>query len=163
MIPAMSACKTDVIGIPLYLGANSLIITVFGEEEQPGDGCEHALELVDRAAIAAAFPAEHPPCLHLCHGVLDGGADLAEDRVEFTLPVQEFRSAEALEWHDPDAVDSYVAEVGASIACGHGFLKCFLEAGGLERNTSDFRCLGHSGVLPVLCSPPASESVFALV
>src|SRR5216684_5400903 len=88
------------------LGANSLIITVFGEEEQPGDGCEHALELVDRAAIAAAFPAEHPPCLHLCHGVLDGGADLAEDRVEFTLPVQEFRSAEALEWHDPDAVDS---------------------------------------------------------
>src|SRR5712691_12663373 len=74
-------------------GANSLIITVFGEEEQPGDGCEHALELVDRAAVAAAFPAEHPPCLHLCHGVLDGGADLAEDRVEFTLPVQEFRSA----------------------------------------------------------------------
>ena len=67
------------------LGANSLIITVFGEEEQPGDGCEHALELVDRAAVAAAFPAEHPPCLHLCHGVLDGGADLAEDRVEFTL------------------------------------------------------------------------------
>src|SRR6266568_3890763 len=102
-------------------GANSLIITVFGEEEQPGDGCEHALELVDRAAVAAAFPAEHPPCLHLCHGVLDGGADLAEDRVEFTLPVQEFRSAEALEWHDPDAVDSDVAEVGASIACGHGF------------------------------------------
>src|SRR5437773_7039635 len=84
-----------------FRGANSLIITVFGEEEQPGDGCEHALELVDRAAIATAFPAEHPPCLHLCHGVLDGGADLAEDRVEFTLPVQEFRSAEALEWHDP--------------------------------------------------------------
>src|SRR5713101_6776026 len=53
-----------------YRGANSLIITVFGEEEQPGDGCEHALELVDRAAVAAAFPAEHPPCLHLCHGVL---------------------------------------------------------------------------------------------
>src|SRR5712691_2659658 len=77
-------------------GANSLIITVFGEEEQPGDGCEHALELVDRAAVAAAFPAEHPPCLHLCHGVLDGGADLAEDRVEFTLPVQEFRSAEGV-------------------------------------------------------------------
>src|SRR6266568_2171736 len=45
-------------------GANSLISTVFGEEEQPGDGCEHALELVDRAAVAAAFPAEHPPCLH---------------------------------------------------------------------------------------------------
>jgi glyoxylase-like metal-dependent hydrolase (beta-lactamase superfamily II) len=116
-----------------YLGANSLIITVFGEEEQPGDGCEHALELVDRAAVAAAFPAEHPPCLHPSHGVLDGGADLAEDGVEFTLPVQEFRSAEALEWHDPDAVDSDVAEVGASIACGHGFLKSFLEAGGLER------------------------------
>src|SRR6266704_5228802 len=52
-------------------GANSLIITVFGEEEQSGDGCEHALELADRAAVAAAFPAEHPPCLHLCHGVLD--------------------------------------------------------------------------------------------
>jgi hypothetical protein len=33
-------------------GANSLIITVFGEEEQPGDGCEHVLELVDRAAVA---------------------------------------------------------------------------------------------------------------
>src|SRR6266702_2187577 len=114
-------------------GANSLISTVFGEEEQPGDGCEHALELVDRAAVAAAFPAEHPPCLHLCHGVLDGGADLAEDRVEFTLPVQEFRSAEALEWHDPDAVDSDVAEVGASIAGGHGFLQYFFEAGGLER------------------------------
>src|SRR6266487_3952621 len=65
-------------------GANSLIITVFGEEEQSGDGCEHTLELADRAAVAAAFPAEHPPCLHLCHGVLDGGADLAEDRVEFT-------------------------------------------------------------------------------
>src|SRR6266536_6498939 len=79
---------------PPGLGANSLIITVFGEEEQSGDGCEHALELVDRAAVAAAFSAEHPPCLHLCHGVLDGGADLAEDRVEFTLPVQEFRSAE---------------------------------------------------------------------
>src|SRR6266702_5352074 len=104
-----------------FLGANSLIITVFGEEEQSGDGCEHALELADRAAVAAAFPAEHPPCLHFCHGVLDGGADLAEDRVEFTLPVQEFRSAEALEWHDPDAVDSDVAEVGASIAGGHGF------------------------------------------
>jgi len=43
------------------LGANSLIITVFGQEEQPSDGCEHALELVDRAAVAAAFPAEHPP------------------------------------------------------------------------------------------------------
>src|SRR5260370_25970649 len=114
-------------------GANSLIITVSGEEEQPGDGCEHALELVDRAAVAAAFPAEHPPCLHLCHGVLDGGADLAEDRVEFTLPVQEFRSAEALEWHDPDAVDSYLAEVGSSIASGHRFLKRFLESGGVER------------------------------
>ena len=97
-------------------GANSLIIAVFGEEEQSGDCCEHALELVDRAAVAAAFPAEHPPCLHLCHGVLDGGADLAEDRVEFTLPVQELRSAEALERHDPDAVDSDVAEVGASIS-----------------------------------------------
>jgi len=97
-------------------GANSLIIAVFGEEEQSGDCCEHALELVDRAAVAAAFPAEHPPCLHLCHGVLDGGADLAEDGVEFTLPVEELRSAEALERHDPDAVDSDVAEVGASIS-----------------------------------------------
>src|SRR5712672_434924 len=97
--------EVDLIRQQWIQGANSLIITVFGEEEQPGDGCEHALELVDRAAVAAAFPAEHPPCLHLCHGVLDGGADLAEDRVEFTLPVQDFRSAEALEWHDPDAVD----------------------------------------------------------
>src|SRR5947209_2212777 len=95
-------------GVPAVVGggANSLISTVFGEEEQPGDSCEHALELVDRAAVAAAFPAEHPPCLHLGHGVLDGGADLAEDRVEFTLPVEEFRPAEALEWHNPDAVDS---------------------------------------------------------
>src|SRR5260370_36254757 len=59
-----------------YAGANSVIMTVFCEEEQPGDGCERALELVDRAAVAAAFPAEHPPCLHLCHGVLDGGADV---------------------------------------------------------------------------------------
>ena len=41
-------------------GVNSLIITVFGEEEQPGNGFQHALELVDRAAVAAAFPAEHP-------------------------------------------------------------------------------------------------------
>jgi hypothetical protein len=48
--------------------------------------------------------------------MLDDGADLAEDRVEFTLPVQELRSAETLEWHDHDAVDSDVAEVGASRA-----------------------------------------------
>jgi len=58
----------------LYRGVNSLVITVFGEEEQPGDGCEHALELADQAAVATAFPAEHPPCLHLCHGMLNGGA-----------------------------------------------------------------------------------------
>src|SRR4249919_2766045 len=103
--------------------ATRLIINVFGEEEQPGNGCEHALELADRAAVAAAFPAEHPPCLHLCHGMLDGGADLAEDGVEFTLPVQEFRSAKALEGHDPDAVDSDVAEVASSIAGDHGFLQ----------------------------------------
>ncbi len=109
-------------------GVNSLTITVFGEEKQSGDCREHALELVDRAAVAATFPAEHPPCLHFCHGVLDGSADLAEDRVEFTLPVQEFRSAETLEGHDPDTVDSDVAEVRASIGCGHGFLKYFLEA-----------------------------------
>ena len=56
------------------------------------------------AAVAAAFPAVAlRDALHLCHGVLDGGPDLAEDRIEFTLPVQEFRSAESLEWHDPDA------------------------------------------------------------
>ena len=73
-------------------GVNSLTITVFGEEKQSGDRCEHALELADRAAVAAAFPAKHPPCLHLCHGVLDDGADLAEDRVEFSLPVEELRS-----------------------------------------------------------------------
>lgn len=99
-----------------FPGVNSLIITVFGEEEQSGNGFQHALELADRAAVAATFPAEHPPCLHLCHGVLDGSADLAEDGVEFTLPVEEIRSAEALEWHDPDAVDSDVTEVGASIS-----------------------------------------------
>ena len=29
-------------------GANSLIITVFGEEEQAGDSCQHALELINR-------------------------------------------------------------------------------------------------------------------
>ena len=98
------------------LGDNSLIITVFGEEEQSSDCCQHALELVDRAAVTAAFPAEHPPSLYLRDGVLDGGVDLAEDRVEFTLPVEELRSAEALERHEPDAVDSDVAEVGASIS-----------------------------------------------
>ena len=50
-----------------------------------------------------------------------------------THDFDESLSAEALEGHDPDAVDSDVAEVGASIACGNGFLKYFLEAGGLER------------------------------
>src|SRR5260370_19894473 len=63
-------------------GANSLIITVFGEEEQSGDCCEHALELVDRAAVAAAFPAEHPPCLHLCHGGCSAGKAAATARSE---------------------------------------------------------------------------------
>ena len=84
-----------------------------------------------RAVVAAAFPAEHPPRLHLRHGVLDGGADLAEDR-RFTPPVQKRRSAKALERHDPDAVDFDVAEVGASIseatACSS-----VPSGGGLER------------------------------
>ena len=102
--------------VDAFRGVNSLIITVFGEEEQPGYGFQHALELVDRAAVAAAFPAEHPPCLHFCNSVLDGSADLAEDGVEFTLPVEEIRSAEALERHDPDTVDSDVTKVGASIS-----------------------------------------------
>jgi len=103
-----------------HLGANSLIVTVFGEEKA-GDSCQHALELIDRAAVAAAFPAEYPPRLHLCHGVLDGGADLAEVRVEFPLPVFEFLAAEPLEWHDADAVYSDVAEVCARVSGSSDF------------------------------------------
>jgi hypothetical protein len=99
----------------LYREANSLIVTVFSEEEQTGDSCQHALELINRAAVTAAFPAEHPPRLHLCHGVLDGGTDLAEVRVEFPLPVFKFPAAEPLEWHDTDAVDSDVAKVCARV------------------------------------------------
>jgi hypothetical protein len=96
-----------------FQGANSLIVTVFGEEEQAGDSCQHALELIDRAAVTAAFAAEYPPRLHLCHGVLDDGTDLAEVRIEFPLPVFKFPAAEPLEWHDADAVDSDVAKVCA--------------------------------------------------
>jgi hypothetical protein len=52
-------------------GDNSLIIIVFGEEKETGDSFQYARELADRAAIATSFLAEHPPCLHFCHGVLD--------------------------------------------------------------------------------------------
>jgi hypothetical protein len=88
---------------------------VFCEEEQASDSCQHALKLINRAAGTAAFPAEHPPRLHLCHGVLDGGTDLAEVRVEFPPLVFKFPAADSLEWSDADAdaVDSDVAEVCA--------------------------------------------------
>ena len=71
-----------------------------GTPAGPGPGTRGGRAPQERRAAVAGLARD-------CHGVLDGGADLAEERVEFTLPVQEFRSAEALEWHDPDTVDSY--------------------------------------------------------
>jgi hypothetical protein len=68
-------------------GVNSLIVSVLSKEDQPGNGGQHALVLVDRAAVPPAFPAEHAPRLDFCDGMLDCGADLAEACVEFTLPV----------------------------------------------------------------------------
>jgi hypothetical protein len=40
---------------PLNQEVNSLIIAIFDEEEKSGDGFQHALELTDRAAVAASF------------------------------------------------------------------------------------------------------------
>jgi hypothetical protein len=80
----------------LQQGAYSLIVAVFSEEKQPGYRRQHALELIDRAAVAASFPAEHAPCLDFRHGVLNGGADLTEARVELLLPVFQFLAASFL-------------------------------------------------------------------
>jgi hypothetical protein len=58
--PGVDGCSIEEFGKDLKnnlykiwnRGVNSLIITVFGEEKQSGDGCEHVLELADRAAVA---------------------------------------------------------------------------------------------------------------
>ena len=40
--------------------------------------------------------------------MLDSGADLAEIRIEFALPVFQLRAASPLERRDRDAVDPYI-------------------------------------------------------
>lgn len=92
-------------------GVNSLLVSVLSEEEQSGNGRQHALVLVDRAAVSPSFLAEHAPCLHFCDGVLDGGADLAEACVEFALPAFQFPAFRLPERNDPDTIYTDVAEI----------------------------------------------------
>lgn len=60
-------------------------MAAFSEEEQADDRGEHVLVLVQRAAVPAAFFAEHTPCLHLRDGMLGCGPDLAQVRVRYVL------------------------------------------------------------------------------
>ena len=60
----------------------------------------------------AAFFAEYSPCLEVRDGMFDGGADLAQRRVELDLVGVEVDAGESLVRDGVDSLDADVAQIG---------------------------------------------------